>query len=516
MENNSLRDQLSKSGILTKDYDILKVNFGNIDSDSDQYLYDYFLDDEYVQRVVYSDKYFISGRKGTGKTALYRWIKYSEMKHGYQCSNMNLTDLNQADFGSLSDDNKPSNSVYQTIWEYIILCEIARMIVNDPNCYFHSVEYQELRQYINFFYGNTTLDMHKLVLEFTSKKGFSLIGPPLKVFYGKHENYTLDKTKFASLSKVNNRLSELITNYLADNKEKLFILQFDGLDNDYNYEAFDNYKKIIISLLTATYELNNQFREKIDGLKIITYLRSDIFRAVHDYHPNSAKWTFLMMELDWSIKIERDFSNSKLKKMIDVRIKKSLPTLESDDAFEYLFSQLKKSDDSFEPSNFTTYLKRTMFRPRDLVALCIYTQNRIRYNSTFNNEVDKEIRKEYIAWFWSEISNEINTIVNPETIKRYLHKLDNKVRTYDEGRGIFDNFCKKEKNIINNKTKEVFTYQELMEYLFKFGLIVNVQKRDNMSDIYYSIIRNPLVVFNYKLDFQINECLRDLNRLHYL
>lgn len=518
MPNNTMVDQLKKLGITKeKEYDILLVNFGNIDSDSDQYLYEYFLDDDYVQKVVYSDKYFVSGRKGTGKTALYRWIKYSEMKHGYQCFNMNLTDLNQADFGSLSDDNKPSNSVYQTVWEYTILCEIARMIVNDQNSYFHSVDFQELRQYINFFYGNTTLDMHKLILEFTTKKGFSLFGPPLKAYYGKSENYTVDKSKFVSLNKVNKRLSDLIINYLMENDEKMFVLQFDGLDNDYNYEAFDNYKKIIISLLTAIYDLNNSFRSKSIGLKVIAYLRSDIFRAVHDHHPNSAKWTFLMMELDWSVKIEREFKHCKLKKLIDYRIRRSLPSLSKDvDAFEHLFSQMTSNNDQSSQQYFVSYLKRTMIRPRDLIALCIYTQNHVKFSKSYDSDVEKAIRKEYISWFWSEISNEINTIVNPEILKRFLHKLENKMRSYEEGKHIYEHFCETEKALLNNKTKSIFSYQDLMEQLFKFGIIVNVQKRYEKTFVYYSVIRNPLLVFNYKLEFQVNECLRDLNQLHYL
>lgn len=517
MENQSLKNQIISKGMLPqKNLNILKVNFGDIDSDSDKYLYDYFLDDDFVNKIVYGDKYFVSGRKGTGKTALYRWIKYSEMKYGYICSNMNLTDLNQADFKNLSDDNKPANTVYQTIWEYTILCEIARLIVFDPDCYFHSGDYQDLRQYIHFFYGDKTLDMHKLVLDFTTKKGAKLVGPPLQVFYGKHENYVIDKEKFVSLNKVNKKLLDLITKYLIDNPEKRFILQFDGLDNDYNYESFDNYKRIIISLLTATYELNNKFKSDDIGLKIISYLRSDIFRAVHDYHPNSAKWTFLMLELDWSIKIEKDFSNSKLKKMIEFRIKKSVKDIPPNkDPFEFLFEDLTKKEDNKTSTFFSQYLKKTMFRPRDLIALCIFTQKNVKVNLKYNEETENEIRKEYLGWFWSEISNEINTIVNPETIKRFIQKLGNDVVSYEEGNKVFTNYCQTEKNIINYKTKEVFTYQELMEYLFKFGIIVNVQKRE-LHNTYFSVIRSPLVIFNYKLDFQVNECLRDLNRVHFL
>lgn len=515
--SNSLRDQIIDKGIAKElEFKILKVNFGQIDSDSDTNLYDYFLDDNYIDKVVNSNISFITGRKGTGKTALYRWIKYSEMKNGYICSNMNLTDLNQSDFSDLKDENKASYSVYQTIWEYTILCEISRMIVFDENCYFHSGDYQTLRQYVNFFFGKNPIEMHKLVLQFTSKKGASVVGPPLNLYYGKQENYTLDKRKFVSLSIVNRSLTQHITNYLIDNPEKKFVLQFDGLDNDYNYESFDNYKKIIISLLTATYNLNNEFISNKIGLKVLSYLRTDIFRAVHDFHPNSAKWTFLTLELDWAIKSEGYFASSKLKEMIDIRIRKSLPDLPQNiDAFEYLFLEFDKAVEN-KTSHFSDYLKRTMFRPRDLIALCIYTQNKLRFERKYNTHVDKLIRKEYIIWFWSEISNEINTIINPEILKRFIQRIGNTPKSYEQGKQIFDTFCEKEKAIKNNKTGNSFIYQELMEYLFKFGIIVNINKQKSSLVTYLSIIRNPLVEFNYKLEFQINECLKDLNYLQYL
>lgn len=515
--NSKIRSELEKLGY-KKEFAILNVNFGSIDSESDANLFDYFLDDDYIEKIVNSNIYFITGRKGTGKTALFKWIKYSEMKYGYFCSNMNLTNLNQGDFQSLTDDNKASYSVYQTIWEYTTLCEIARMIVKDDNHNFHSVDYQNIKQYVNFFFNDNLLDMHKLVTNFATKKGVELIGPPLRIFYGRHQNYTLDKSKFVSLSIVNKTLFDTISNYLHDSEHKQFILQFDGLDNDYNYEAFNNYKKIIISLLTAIYTLNNQFKQENLSIKVLAYLRSDIFRAVHDFHPNSAKWEFLKYELDWSVKFENDLPSSKIKKMIDIRIRKSLSGLSiDDDPFEFLFKQLDYEYDSRQKGYFSEYIKKTMFRPRDLVALCIYTQKNIRSEKIFTRNVYKNIQKEYLQWFWNEISNEINTIIQPSILKRFIQRLGNGILSYTEGEKIFNDFSQREKLINNYLTNKPFEYQELMEYLFKFGIIVNAEKNKGVNHYkYLSIIRNPLVEFNYKLDICVNECLHNINKLHSL
>ena len=46
---------------------LLNVNFGDIDGLYDPNINDYFIDVEFKKSILYEAKYFVIGRKGTGK-----------------------------------------------------------------------------------------------------------------------------------------------------------------------------------------------------------------------------------------------------------------------------------------------------------------------------------------------------------------------------------------------------------------------------------------------------------------
>lgn len=98
-----------------------KVDFGDIDGYGDPNLDQYFLDNDYWNRVVDNKTYFVIGRKGTGKSSIYRMIKEQGLKKGIWIENKDFGDFPFEKLLQLDDQNFAKPNQYQSIWENLIL-----------------------------------------------------------------------------------------------------------------------------------------------------------------------------------------------------------------------------------------------------------------------------------------------------------------------------------------------------------------------------------------------------------
>ncbi|MBJ8193516.1 hypothetical protein JDS79_43120, partial [Bacillus cereus] len=75
--------------------------------------------------------YFVIGRKGTGKSAIYNWIRGQQYNKSALISNLSFKEFPFEKLLKLSDENFSKPNQYQSIWRNIILSEIAHLITLD-------------------------------------------------------------------------------------------------------------------------------------------------------------------------------------------------------------------------------------------------------------------------------------------------------------------------------------------------------------------------------------------------
>jgi polynucleotide 5'-kinase involved in rRNA processing len=61
---------------------LLQTDFGNPDGLYDHNLENYFLDQKYWEDIIEKPTYYVVGRKGTGKSAIYNWINNRQKEKG--------------------------------------------------------------------------------------------------------------------------------------------------------------------------------------------------------------------------------------------------------------------------------------------------------------------------------------------------------------------------------------------------------------------------------------------------
>lgn len=409
---------------------LLAVHFGDIDGMFDPYLCDYFIDRNYWTEIVENCKFFVIGRKGTGKSALYQWIKAQAIEKGDLCSNMLFNEFPLGRLLQLKDDSFLRPNQYQTICKNMILSEMARLIVHDAEHELGS-EYEEIEYYYNHVVGSSIQDCFRESVQRTTTKGGQLVYGGISI--GKESSTeNVYSFKEQNLSALNSILEKMILAYLkVYSHSKRFLIQVDGIDENYTLiakeqNALDDYFQFVICLLKTTYVINQKIHsECCDTAKCIIYLRADIFNEIHKLDAESARWEQYTFSLNWAINSKDSWKDNDLRRLVNKRIRNSIEGLESVDAFDALFvnDEIHLTIPRFNPQKKkTTYTKvrdlfehiviRTFHRPRDIIQFCIKIQEEARKSGELTYKTFREAEKEYSLWFLSEIKNEITANVS--------------------------------------------------------------------------------------------------------
>ena len=474
------------------------IDFGEIDGYGDPNLEKYFLDNDYWERVVEKPTFFVIGKKGTGKSAIYRMIETQSHDKGAIVSNKDFGEFPFEKLLQLSDNGFAKPNQYQTIWKSVILNLLIQNISKLPD---ENSDY-EIVSYYNTYLKNAN-ELHKEIISKTSKRGGVLHGDFLNLSL-ESENGSTYTLKEENITRLNSKLEELIVNFLLTrNGSQQIIVQFDRLDDNYNqYQDTEEFFQSIISLFKVVYSFNQMLRAKaIMGTKIIVYLRSDILRELSFRDSESARWYDFCFELNWSISQMKNYKESNLYKMIMKRI-----LISQVDAMDYSF------DDIFEANRIELkkcgikkdllghLILQTLFRPRDLLKLCKTLQAEIVSAGKFTCDIYNSAIKKYANWLVNtEIANEINPILKNDykPVLDLLRMCGSKPLTISD-------FSKRYSAMRYNFT---MTSDELLKFLYNTGLIENTWQATGRSDhkkiwLHRSVFRNE-GEFDRNLNFKI-------------
>lgn len=469
-----------------------EIDFGSIDGLNDKHLSSYFLDKDYWSKLINGKEFFVVGRKGTGKSAIYTWLFEQQFEKGVLIENLSFKNFPFEKLLRMSDDDFSKPNQYQSIWRNIILSEIAGLIIKDQLAIIDE-EYNEIKKYVDYRFGKDLTELHQKVMSTTTKMDGSL---KLKVFES-----SVSSSKGLELGDglenvtiINKRLEQLLRSYLKRNITRKYIVQFDQLDDNYtNFIENKAYFQCIISLFKSIYDLNLIFDYESVPVKIIAYLRSDIYYEINTYDPDSARWDDHKYVLNWAIINKSDWTNPPLLQLINKRISNSyLQYKEIINPFGELFKkeQLGMADNGklIDPFKYLVY--RTFHRPRDLVQFCKYIQTEVKETNKLELRTILNAEKKYSEWLLGEIANEIGPQIKyTKTLYAFLRTLGSKPFSADF---FIQNFLKgRNKNIEKSP-------HALMRFLYNLGVLNNINFQRGKKEV-FSVIRNERTEINESL-----------------
>lgn len=333
-----------------------KVDIGDVAAENEiNSLHRYFIKTPEYLQAVQGHARIVTGRKGTGKTALFYSIIENTNKdlrrktlildlkpEGHQFIKLKENVLNHLSEGVRLH-------TLTALWNYILLLEFVRRILNTNTSAFYetpeSVErYTKLKKLYQQHASNQQGDF--------SERLMGIVEKIIEVYPNFKKNPKSDVTQFLYQGNIQ-QLNESLAFYLAKYDEVWLLI--DNIDKGWSGQGVDSQDIAIIRcLLEATRKLQRALENEDVDFKSLVFIRKDVYDLLVDQSPDRGKES--VVNLEWSDEF-----------LIKDLLKKRFNELdELTGKFENIWTKL------FDPhvggeNSFLYIQERTFFRPRDIL-----------------------------------------------------------------------------------------------------------------------------------------------------
>jgi hypothetical protein len=352
-----------------------------VSAETDTELQEYFVLTPELEKIVNSKYWLLLGRKGTGKTAIYKYLEKSspEKINRNIVISLNFKDYPWPAHKLYKESIAGELSAYQKSWRFLFFVKlISRLVeIKEQRSESLSKDLKWAQKYIEKIFGNPDPSIMEVLFSKLARikklagPGFELDDSSINVgevsFDDVAENKELQNTLRSNAFTLLTYFESIFKKNVGENK---FLIVLDQLDENWLSGEIEEYSKVLINLINVCRNVSIDDTLK-SNLKIIPFLRTDIYETLRFNDKNK-------LYQDSAIVISWD--NDSLDAMYFERVKKYKPDEVSLDAS-------KKCDALFEASfvrqgtpPFKYITRRSFFRPRDVI---IYFNN-IRRKHTEN------------------------------------------------------------------------------------------------------------------------------------
>lgn len=376
------------------------------EAEKDDFLLGCFHDNGTLQNLVESSYTIVAGRKGTGKTAIARYLENNTEKYGidfaYRLSIRNFNTINSTDEKTKLD----------SILFYIVIKTVQKMLN------FHFFDNDHTVFWKDFLLSNGLQQVSDYatfaVTQKTNKVGFSLRGltswlPFVKgeaKTEGSHETHKERVTIAQSPSSLYDSLRQTVST-----KESIIVFIDDISDylDESKSNALNEDINVIKDLLLALQTYNLSFLESGLKVRFVALVREDLFEFMGGSNINKLKSDSL--SLQWN---EKDFASLVIKRLpyyqtnLEKHLKDPVSALRERFPDEIFNSALEQFSTNRHQSNFYAYMVAVSFnRPRDFLQFCYALRERLSMKTpaTWENIDMAEI--EYSNYFIQELRDEL-------------------------------------------------------------------------------------------------------------
>lgn len=469
-----------------------KVDFGHDEAESDRNLVRYFLETDSFLRIFKGDKMYVIGRKGTGKSAIYLTIEKVDHQD-ILTSGLTFDNYSWQIHNKIKDTSRSVDFAYVNTWKYIILLELAKLVVKEGDSLQESSnpDLKKLSDFLQKNYGSLKPSFKDFLVDRLSRIR-KLELPSISYYEGVklggiefEQSVTAENRLMTDINIVNSEFQDIIFRTMSN---KLYFILFDKLDD--GWDASDEFKSSMVGLLKASRDLNIESKNANKHLRVIVFLRSDIYDVLQYNDKNKAFADIELLRWD----------KEKLVTLINKRIAFSLGLSDDKNAWHRIFEKDKMRS---KTPNVSYLIKRTFLRPRDIISFCRECLNAARRNkkNIITNEDIYNAETLYSERVYREFIDEMHK-QHP-----YVEKLFSVLRAMKTERFNFQMFQ-------NEYNKELYrienlTAQDALKILFEYD-VIGIQKIGGKSggstfDFSYT---DPLINMDLSKEMVIHPALK--------
>lgn len=375
-----------------------------------------------IENFLEGKQFYITGLKGSGKTALMRYIGIqAEKKYGAHCKYIlfksqfnedDKKDLTKA-FGAvvLNKEDIPTESDYEAIWGWLLHKYIVEEIAQkDIPVFEENKDWEKYKMCVLApTIDNENTGLKRLIPKI--KHGVVEVGGKIREITGRlgldleFEDAEQTKIKFNYLVRQADHLFEK----LEADFGTMFIF-VDELELSYvSKKVYERDARIIRDLVLAVEKINTLCRQRFFNIKLICAIRSEVMSIIAAsgkeinkpvgsfgapiiwHHPGGdiIEHPILNVLLKRIVSSEEDYGDSKTRQDLWEIWNRWFPKLVQDTpTTQYI-------------------LHHTWYRPRDIVRMLTLAQSQFPKETFFKHSVFDSIRKQYSADSWVEMTEEL-------------------------------------------------------------------------------------------------------------
>lgn len=435
---------------------------GGVDADTDDLLMQCFQNHTSYNEIKDLEKYLVLGRKGTGKTAIFKKF-LNQKKPEYFCFGHTFSDYPWHYHDKQAKIGVPDYDKYTHSWKYLMLLSLSKILLNQDQSLPYDDNSLDMLSKIESFivdsYGTRDPDVTQI---FTPSKKLK-VSKNLKVDLGVLKSgLTAEGVPMEYLptiiQEVNLNLIEYVIGSL--NPSNRYHILFDQLDLGFD-PTNPEYNNRVIGLLLAAKDINRVAKDKGKKMSIIVFLRDDIYNSLKFEDKNK------LTQSSASI-IEWDSPGSHtLKELMERRLTQVLKETEDEKIkWEDVFNETQLMTGKQTKYNYIT--DRTFLRPRDAIQFCNEIINTHRLNdykeNLISNKDINDAKAEYSKYFLDELDDEIH-----KHMPKYQNILEviKSIGYHQFNMEDFNNAIDQKKYLFS---EEINSYESLKN-LFEFSII---------------------------------------------
>lgn len=456
---------------------------GETESQKENFLELFYNKDSKYEEILAPAKFIISGRKGTGKTILARYIEKNHNKDKL-CKIYNLKDFQVQQLIDLDNLNL-GYDVISAFCKWFILVKMAELVVSQKSVksmFFPLSSKFKLRKYYDKIYSENIFKISNYSTENSSKQkstdkldltitGTANGGNSTSQEKGKKIVCNYEKKSFYELI---SSLEKKVTKAISPDENMIIVFDdLDELEGKISENKF--YRDLIIKMLEIIKALNADLASKKLNAKIIVLLRSDVINSLQKYASNLNKLvTSGQVNLYW---IDKNLSNPEKHPLMDMVLSKISSSTREYQALSKNELYIKLFPEKISDKEIIHYLLDYSFgRPRDIVHYLNIIKNEYPDATYFRPEFFRNCAQEYSNWFYDELLNELNIHENTDFVMDSL-KLINDFKERIFKLKDIDKFFE-----VNKASyKHISDLRTALECMYAFGVIGNSWKSSSKN-----------------------------------
>lgn len=485
-----------------KNFVELNLGFGDAENykkrENKELLNKYFIRTDELNQILNPSSYFIVGDKGTGKTAYSLYLSNNEY-HGTNSYLNYIRETEYVKFIKLKNEKHLTLTEYTNIWKILIYLLLSQQIQNSEknNSFFQSSKFKSLQDAIDSFYKSAFSPeiIYALNVIEESKEVAELLNKYFKLAGEDKQTQSFAESKFQiNLLYIQKKFEEALSSLKLTKNHILFI---DGIDIRPRNIKFEEYLECVKGLANAVWTLNNDFFSKIKDskgrLKVMILVRPDIFSQLGLQNLNN-KVRDNGVLLDWRTTYPM-YKNSRLFKMADnILSSQQNSTFELGKCWDYYFAFKNKNQKGKEENAFISFLRFSMFRPRDIITMMKILQENLKEEKDrklpvidINDFDSPAFRTKYSDYLLGEIKDYLafyHSDSDYDLFLKFFEFLDGKTYfKHNEFMACYDEFANHIER--NNLDIPVFfeSSDKFLQFLFDLNIICYIEDTED-SDIY--------------------------------